>query len=316
MTEANFSNKNLRAGGAIIISSWISNKDDKGALSVANVMGNNIGKDQLTNLQEIMRSKPNLVSLCGIADDAIEADLSGLGMDADDAAILASELPDKGALSSLNLSSNTIGARWDGAQQKWVATPEGEHANHLSHPSCSHCIPYVGPAAIADAIKDNGALSSANLLGNRIGIGQAKALASILKEHSTLKSLCGNRGDETELDMSGKKIGVEGAIMLSPEIIDNGALSVLSLKSNNLRAGGGKALADGLKGNQVITELNISDNNLGNSGYDMSGITALAGVIPDMGALIKLDISSNDIPSEQDGGLQRLCTASGIDLVL
>jgi hypothetical protein len=56
-----------------------------------------------------MRSKPNLVSLCGIADGATEADLSGLGMDADDAAILASELPDKGAMTSLNLASNSLG---------------------------------------------------------------------------------------------------------------------------------------------------------------------------------------------------------------
>jgi hypothetical protein len=72
---------------------------DNGALSVANVMGNTIGKEQLAKLQEIMRSKPNLQSLCGIADGATEADLSGLGMDADDAIILASELPDKGAMS-------------------------------------------------------------------------------------------------------------------------------------------------------------------------------------------------------------------------
>jgi hypothetical protein len=58
-----------------------------------------------------MRSKPNLISLCGIADDATQADLSGLGMDADDAIILASELPDKGALTSLNLSSNGLRAK-------------------------------------------------------------------------------------------------------------------------------------------------------------------------------------------------------------
>jgi hypothetical protein len=72
-------------------------------------MGNSIGKKMLSRLQEIMRSKPNLISLCGIADDATEADLSGFGMDADDAIILASELSDKGALTSLNLSSNNIG---------------------------------------------------------------------------------------------------------------------------------------------------------------------------------------------------------------
>jgi len=168
---------------------------DMRALSVTNVMGNKIGKAQLAKLQEIMRSKPNLVSLCGITDDATEASLSRLGMDADDASILASELPDKGAL------------------------------------------------------------SSANLLGNDIGIEQASALAVILKEHPTLKSLCGNKGDETELDMSGKNMLAEGAIMLVPEIIDNGALT-------------------------------------------------------------KIDLSRNNIPSDQEGRLQRICEAGGTELAI
>jgi hypothetical protein len=82
---------------------------DMRALSVTNVMGNDIGKEQLAKLLEIMRSKPNLVSLCGIADDATEADLAGLNMDAGGAAVLASELPDKGALTGLNISNNKIG---------------------------------------------------------------------------------------------------------------------------------------------------------------------------------------------------------------
>jgi hypothetical protein len=74
---------------------------------------------------------------------------------------------------------------------------------------------------------------------------------------------------------------------------------VLSLKSNNLRADGGKALAVGLKGNQVITELNIADNNLTNYAKDMSGIIALADVILDMGALSSLNLLKNVIPVEQ-----------------
>ena len=97
-----------------------------------------------------------------------------------------------------------------------------------------------------------GALSSANLLGNRIGIDQAKALAAILKEHSALKSLCGNRGDETKLDMSGKEIGVEGAIMLAPEISDNGALLSLNLSSNNLKAGGAEAIMKSIKVSNAV----------------------------------------------------------------
>jgi Ran GTPase-activating protein (RanGAP) involved in mRNA processing and transport len=146
---------------------------------------------------------------------------------------------------------------------------------------------------------DNRAISSVNLLSNNIGTEEARALASILKDHPTLKSLCGNKGNETELDMSSKMKGAAGAIMLVPEITDNGALSVLSLKSNNLYAVGCKALAEGLKDNHLITELNIVDCNLSNGGSDMSGVIALANAIPNMEALSSLDVSSNGIGQGQ-----------------
>jgi hypothetical protein len=50
----------------------------------------------------------------------------------------------------------------------------------------------------------------------------------ILNKHPTLKSLCGNMGNETELDMSGKMDGAGDATMLVPEIIGNQALSKLT----------------------------------------------------------------------------------------
>ena len=74
-----------------------------------NVMGNrDLGKEQLSELQEMMHAHPTLVSLFGIADDATQANLSDLWMDADDAVVLADELPAKGALTSLNLSMNEL----------------------------------------------------------------------------------------------------------------------------------------------------------------------------------------------------------------
>jgi hypothetical protein len=84
---------------------------------------------------------------------------------------------------------------------------------------------------------------------------------------------------------------------------------VLSLKSNNLRADGGKALAAGLKGNQVITELNIADNELTNYGKDMSGLIALVDVIPDMRALVKLDASNNMFGLADETGITAWATA-------
>jgi hypothetical protein len=78
---------------------------------------------------------------------------------------------------------------------------------------------------------------------------------------------------------------------------DNRALLVLSLQSNGLWAEGGKALGEGLKGNQVITGLNISDNNLGRDGSsgdpDTSGVTAIANAIPDMGAISQFTFSGD-----------------------
>jgi hypothetical protein len=88
---------------------------------------------------------------------------------------------------------------------------------------------------------------SANLLQNDIGVAQAEQLVSILKEHPTLKTLCGNTGNETELDMSGKMRGTGDAIMLVPDIIDNGALTSLNLSSNNLQTEGAKTVAEALQ---------------------------------------------------------------------
>jgi hypothetical protein len=83
---------------------------------------------------------------------------------------------------------------------------------------------------------------SINLLKNDIGTDQVETLVNMLKDHPTLKSLCGNRGDETELDMSGKKLGTNGAIMLAAEIIGNGALSKLDVRKNYINAKGKSAL--------------------------------------------------------------------------
>jgi hypothetical protein len=80
---------------------------------------------------------------------------------------------------------------------------------------------------------DMRAISSVNLLLNDIGVDQAEDLVGIFKEHPTLKSLCGNMGNETELDMSGKMRGAGDAIMLVAEIVDNGAISSFTFSGND-----------------------------------------------------------------------------------
>jgi hypothetical protein len=278
-------------------------------------MGNRIGKEQLAKLQEIMRSKPNLVSLCGIADGATEADLSGLEMDADGAAILASELPDKGALSVLSLKSNKLladggKALAEGLKGNTVITELDISSNDLGVGS-DYMPDISGVIALANIIPDMRALSVLSLKDNRLATKEGgKALAQALANNSALKELdvSSNIWKDEYGNCEGDGPGF--AQELAVGVKDNGALLVLSLKGNFLYAEGGEALAAGLQGNQGITELNISSNNLGWKDrfgkVDMSGVIALANAIPDMGALLVLNLASNNLFAE---GIELLAEA-------
>ena len=72
------------------------------------------------------------------------------------------------------------------------------------------------------------------------------------------------------------------------------ALVKFDISNNKLFADGGKALAEALKGNNVMQELIIAENLLRyNSSFDsdMSGVIAVSDAIPTMGALAKFTFS-------------------------
>jgi hypothetical protein len=76
------------------------------------------------------------------------------------------------------------------------------------------------------------------------------------------------------------------------------AMTKFDISNNGLRPKGTKLLAAALKGNQVVTGLNISRNNMTynfRKYAGMSGVIALADVISDMGALSSLNPASNSI---------------------
>jgi hypothetical protein len=76
-------------------------------------------------------------------------------------------------LTSLNLASNSIGGSYPGGGGDFVATPEGMEFIYNVHTPALILVHISGPAAIAAAIKDMGALSSLNLASNSIcGITQ------------------------------------------------------------------------------------------------------------------------------------------------
>jgi hypothetical protein len=188
-------------------------------------------------------------------------------LSADGGILLAEGLKGNSVITELDISSNYLGV-------------DSDYEPEMS-----------GVIALADVIPDMRALSSANLLKNHIPVEQAQELVKTMRAKQNLTTLCGLSGKETGLDFSGQDLEAGDAVLIANDIKDNGAMTKFDISSNKIRAEGGKALAEGLKGNQVIKELNFSGNTLGynsNGDTDASGIIAIADVIPGMRALFKI----------------------------
>jgi Leucine-rich repeat (LRR) protein len=166
-----------------------------------------------------------------------------------------------------------------------------------------------GVTALADAIPDMGAISSINLLKNNIPVAQAQELVKIMQAKENLATLCGLSREETELDFSGQYLNAGDAVLIANDISNMGALLSLSLKSNKLLTKEvGRALAQALANNSTLKELDVSSNNwmehesFGKWMGDGPGFAQeLAVGIKDNGALLSLDLSSNDIGAYYDG---------------
>jgi hypothetical protein len=87
------------------------------------------------------------------------------------------------------------------------------------------------------------------------------------------------------------------------------ALSNFDISKNYLCASGAKVLSEALRGNKVMTELNIEDNYLGKASFshsglapaDMSGVDALADAISNTMALNSLNLRQNGLLNQESG---------------
>jgi Ran GTPase-activating protein (RanGAP) involved in mRNA processing and transport len=228
---------------------------------------------------------------------------------------LADAIPDMGALTRLDISKNKL-FHDDGA-------PAGKALGDML--AVNSTLQELDVSDNAEWQHSTGGSSFAQALS--IGISDNGTLTTLIFGGDTYR----NGWDDvtpvpatlevgmTEVDFSNKHLGSGGAIIVAAWIShkDNGALSKLDISSNSLYVEGTKLLAKALKSNQTMTSLNISSNSMtfdGKKTGDVSGVAALADVVPGMRALVKLDISSNCIGDEQERDLQRICVAGGIEL--
>jgi hypothetical protein len=83
---------------------------DMRVLSSANLLGNYIPVEQAQELVKIMQAKEKLTTLCGLSKEETELDFSDQNLGAGDAVLIANDISDMGAMTSLNLALNRIGS--------------------------------------------------------------------------------------------------------------------------------------------------------------------------------------------------------------
>jgi Ran GTPase-activating protein (RanGAP) involved in mRNA processing and transport len=112
---------------------------------------------------------------------------------------------------------------------------------------------------VVDALAKNRTIKSLSLWRWTSGSGGnkgAKAVATILKENSTIESV----------HLGNNDIGVEGAKAISEALKGNTSLRRISLCNNSIGNEGGKAIADALQENTSILRIDLNGNQIGNEG--------------------------------------------------
>ena len=276
----------------------------------------------------------NLNTLCNVPykelSDAIQLNLSNKEIGSDGAMVIKILLPS--TLTKLDISNNQLGS----VGASFLADAIKDHTTlenlDISHNNIGNNPIKIGAIALqsmlkkntvlkefdisfneldntdvsylAEGIDVNSSLTSVNVLGNNISVEVAQKLAEILKAHPKLKSLCGNKGNETKLDMSGKDLGDIGAILLAPEIAANKELVSVNILGNYIGAEQAQNLVKILEEHKKLkslcgntgneTELDMSGKHLGDI-----GVTLLTPEIVANLALTDLNILGNDISVEQ-----------------
>ncbi len=245
-----------------------------GALTVTNLLGNQLDAESAKMLAEVAKQKG--ISPCGIQRDQTTADFSNQNLKPPDAILLASDLLQAdvtGALTSIDLSKNNLtNYGWDMTGIKELAAALGVNGGLTSLDLSENALCGVTPmggtytaegiTAIADALRMNGALTTLSLAKNKLEEAGTKAICEALEQNSTLK----------ELDISGhwwrgsNTGGPAGARHVAKMVRVNGGLTSLDLSYNELcgldhhgsgtyTADGIKAIADALRVNDALTRV-------------------------------------------------------------
>merc|ERR1711998_789630 len=136
-----------------------------------------------------------------------------------------------------------------------------------------------GAVVLSHLLASNTSVTSVGVSGNQLGPEGGKAIADALQTNVVLQSIeigCKYnpaiipikqlRDNSVDvLDYSGKELLSEGGIVLAAAltVAQNTSVTTVEVKSNCLRAKGMMAIAEALKVNSTVTNMDVSDNEIG-----------------------------------------------------
>jgi hypothetical protein len=178
MSDADFSNKNLGVGGAIIISAWITHKDN-GAMTSLNLANNNLGELVLPTGWTAHLTNDGKRTYYVTEGQPSQWEAPS-GSTSEGAIALANAIPDMGALYSLDLSDNGLGAEGAKVLAKMLKKgslfcKDGRCFTSKSMLAQATCCTHCGNKKSAHR---NGALSVLNIARSQLNDQGAIALAS------------------------------------------------------------------------------------------------------------------------------------------
>ena len=150
----------------------------------------------LTNLFSVEHFCPLTIR---VNRSLISANLAGNDIGDAGAAALSDALKTNSTLETLELRSNEVGA--------------------------------AAARSLAGMLQVNRSLTSVNLLKNSLGDGAAAVVAAA-KQQGNIKTLCGTKDGQTEIDLGGNSLKAPDAVLLSFDLEFNRALKSANLASN------------------------------------------------------------------------------------
>jgi Leucine-rich repeat (LRR) protein len=245
-----------------------------------------------------MQAKEKLTTLCGLSKEETELDFSRQSLGAGDAVLIANDISNMGAVSSLNLSKCSLTRSKLKEMPRGWTIGDGVYGREDHH----YGTDISGVTTLANAIKDMRALTSINVKENNITAAEEERIYQLVRMNKLGVALSDKT--LTELDVSGIGFGAEGAKLVAQYISDNGALTSLNLSANELgQPVVPEGWSHGYHGDYSGSKFwkHTDGRRQNEKPGKPEGIIAIANAIKDMRALSVLSLKKNNLCNQEAG---------------